>query len=81
MGGTEVVPALAEEWSSNDDGTVWTFTLREGVTFHDGSTFDANDVVRTYRAQWDKADPAHTGRTGDFTYFSAFFGGFVNDAG
>ena len=51
------------------------------MTFQDGSALDANDVVRTYRAQWDAEDPAHTGRTGDFTYFSALFGGFLNAAG
>lgn len=38
------VPALATEWSANDDATVWTFKLREGVTFSDGSAFDAEDV-------------------------------------
>ncbi|MEL7253928.1 MAG: ABC transporter substrate-binding protein [Pseudomonadota bacterium] len=38
-------PDLATAWQANEDGTVWTFDLREGVTFHDGSTFDAGDVV------------------------------------
>lgn len=37
------VPMLATEWTQIDDRT-WEFTLREGVTFHDGSTFDAEDV-------------------------------------
>lgn len=37
-----LLPALATDWKQ--DGTAWTFTLREGVTFHDGSPFDANDV-------------------------------------
>lgn len=40
----EVVPALATSWTSNEDGTVWTFELREGVTFHDGTPFTAADV-------------------------------------
>jgi peptide/nickel transport system substrate-binding protein len=42
-------PDLAESWSSNQDGTQWTFKLREGVKFHDGSDFTADDVVFTYR--------------------------------
>lgn len=38
-------PSLATEWTTSDDGLTWTFTLREGVTFHDGSAFDSADVV------------------------------------
>ncbi|MEF2071515.1 ABC transporter substrate-binding protein [Consotaella aegiceratis] len=38
------VPQLATEWSYNDDQTELTFKLRDGVTFHDGSTFDAEAV-------------------------------------
>lgn len=38
-------PVLAESWESNSDGTLWTFHLRQGVKFHDGSDFDAGDVV------------------------------------
>ena len=40
----QVLPALAERWQVSDDGKVYTFHLREGVTFHDGTTFDAEDV-------------------------------------
>ncbi len=41
-----IVPALATEWGpSEENPNVWTFTLREGVTFHDGATFDSEDVV------------------------------------
>lgn len=36
---------LAVSWSANDDATIWTFNLREGVKFHDGSTFGAEDVI------------------------------------
>ena len=39
--------ALATDWSPNDDGTVWTFNLREGVTWHDGSAFTSADVAAT----------------------------------
>ena len=78
IGGTAVEAGLAETWESNEDGTVWTFRLRSGVTFHDGSSLDANDVVTTYVAQWDASSPLHTGRVGDFTYFNADFGSFLN---
>lgn len=42
------VPGLATEWSVSDDRLTWTFTLREGVTFHDGSPFTAADAVFTF---------------------------------
>jgi peptide/nickel transport system substrate-binding protein len=38
-------PDLALSWSANADATQWTFTLREGVKFHDGSAFDSEDVL------------------------------------
>ena len=38
-------PSLAESWSGNADASVWTFKLRQGVTFNDGSPFEAADVV------------------------------------
>ena len=39
-----LVPVLATSWESNEDGTRWTFKLREDVTFHDGAPFTAADV-------------------------------------
>lgn len=41
----EMEPALATSWETSDDLLTWTFELREGVTFHDGSSFDSQDVV------------------------------------
>lgn len=78
VGGTAVVASLATDWEASEDLTEWTFTLREGVTFHDGSTFDAADVVASFAVQWDAANPLHVGRDGNFTYFNAFFGNFLN---
>jgi len=43
----EVEPALATSWTPNNDATVWTFKLREGVTWHDGTPFTADDVKFT----------------------------------
>jgi ABC-type transport system substrate-binding protein len=78
VGGTDVVPSLAETWEANEDLTQWTFNLRPGVTFHDGSDLDAQDVVTSWTVQWDAANPLHVGRDGNFTYFSSLFGGFKN---
>jgi peptide/nickel transport system substrate-binding protein len=44
----ELQPRLAESWEPNEDGSVWTFTIRQGVTFHNGATLTANDVVETF---------------------------------
>ncbi len=51
----EVIPELAESWEASDDGKSWTFHLKQGVKFHDGSDFDANDVVYTYERLIDPA--------------------------
>ena len=44
----EVEPALAVSWSANPDATVWTFKLRQGVKWHDGQPFTAEDVKFTF---------------------------------
>ncbi|CEG28711.1 ABC transporter substrate-binding protein [Bacillus sp. B-jedd] len=41
-------PSLATEWSASEDGLVWTFKLREGVKWHDGEPFTAEDVAFTF---------------------------------
>jgi len=43
-----IVPALATAWQVSSDGLAWTFTLREGVRFHDGSAFTTDDVLAKF---------------------------------
>jgi peptide/nickel transport system substrate-binding protein len=43
-----VQPGLASEWTISEDGLTYTFKLRDGVTFHDGTAFDAEDVKFTF---------------------------------
>jgi peptide/nickel transport system substrate-binding protein len=45
--GAALAPMLAESWKPNADGSVWTFSLRKGVKWHDGSPFTSADVVAT----------------------------------
>jgi peptide/nickel transport system substrate-binding protein len=77
VGGTAVVPALAASYTTSEDGLTWTFDLRD-ATFQDGSAFDANDVVMSYAAQWDAANPLHVGRSGAFDYWTILFKSFLN---
>ncbi len=41
-------PVLAESWSANQDGSVWSFKIRKGVKFHNGKAMTADDVVATF---------------------------------
>lgn len=51
----EFTPALAETWETSDDGLTWTFTLRDGVTFHDGEAMNADAVVASIEAAKERA--------------------------
>jgi ABC-type transport system substrate-binding protein len=52
---------LAADWSVSDDGLAWTFNLREGVTWHNGDAFTADDVVFTYNRSNDPEQSIHSG--------------------
>lgn len=74
----EAVPTLATSCEANEDATVYTCHLREGVKFHDGSTLDANDVVRSWDAGLNAMSPYHVGNTGAFEYPSYLFDSLMN---
>jgi peptide/nickel transport system substrate-binding protein len=73
-GTTEVVPGLAERWEASNGGKTWAFTLRDGVTFHDGTALDAEAVCFNFDRWY--------GFTGSFQnpsasyYWQTVFGGF-----
>ena len=69
-GTLEVEPALATSWEISEDGTVYTFTLREGVKFHDGSDFNAEVVKFNFDRMLKEDHPFHN--TGPFP-LSFFF--------
>ncbi len=58
-GSTEVEPALAVSWETSDHGKLWTFHLRKGVVFHDGTAFDAEAVVFSFLRQIDTNHPCY----------------------
>jgi len=75
VGGTAISPGLAESWTPDATGTVWTFKLRSGVTFHDGTDFNAEAVCVNFN-RWYNA----TGlmQSPDVTaYWQDVMGGFA----
>jgi peptide/nickel transport system substrate-binding protein len=74
--GLAPVPLLAEVCEPSEDYAVWVCQLREGVRFHDGSPFDANDVVMTFAVGLDPSHPLHVGNSGIFEHFNSIWGLF-----
>jgi peptide/nickel transport system substrate-binding protein len=60
-GGSKFVPGLAESYTVSPDASVYTFKLKKGVTFHDGTKFDANAVKATYDHIVDPATKSKSG--------------------
>lgn len=75
-GSFNVAPSLATAWTTSDDGKTWTFTLAEGVQFHDGTDFNADAVVFNIERWWDESHPYHNGT---FANVTSFYGGFKGD--
>ena len=55
-GNLEVKPQMVDKWSTSDDKLTWTFTLRDGLEFHDGTPVTAEDVVPSLK-RWAVRDP------------------------
>lgn len=71
---TSIQPGLATEWEPSEDGLTYTFKLREGVKFHDGTDFNAEAVVKNFE-RWANGD------SDTFPYYNSMFGGFKGDEG
>ena len=74
-GTADPAPLLATEWETAEDGLSYTFSLREDVTFHDGTPFDAEAVCANFDRWYNMPESA---QTDDLTYYyAALFRGFA----
>lgn len=62
-GSTDPIPALATSWFASPDGKSWTFRLRQGVKFHDGTDFDAAAVQASFDHIVDPATQSRSAAT------------------
>ncbi len=71
------IPGLALKWEASPDAKVWTFYLRKGVKFHDGTPFNAQAVKFNYDRWNDKKNAYRGGK--EFVPFTWVFGGFKGE--
>ncbi len=76
QGTSELEPALATAWTPSPDGTEWTFTLRDGVRFHDGTPFNAEAVCFNFDRWFNLPSAAAQSQA---VYYADNFGGFANN--
>jgi ABC-type transport system substrate-binding protein len=72
-GTTDVEPSLATSWTSSKDHKTWTFQIRAGVSFHDGSPVDGEAVVNAFERQRDPKHPQHF-PDGSWEFWQGLFG-------
>jgi peptide/nickel transport system substrate-binding protein len=75
-GTTNVIPALATSWKNSKDGKTWTFFLRKGVKFHDGTAFNAKAVCSNFNRWFNFTGPFQD--AGATFYYQAIFTKFKN---
>jgi peptide/nickel transport system substrate-binding protein len=75
-GGTEAVPGLAESYEASEDGLEYTFTLRDDVTFHDGTDFNAEAVCFNFDRWYNFTGLAQSPSAS--AYWQDVFGGFAD---
>jgi peptide/nickel transport system substrate-binding protein len=69
---TQIVPGLAESWTISKDGLTYTFKLRKGIAFHDGTAFNAQAVKFSIERQINPEHPAN--KLGKYPFAGYFFG-------
>lgn len=81
-GTAEIAPALAVSWEPNGDSTVWTLKLREGVSFHDGTPFNA-EAVKFNFDRWNNQDNpyAFADQGKDLSAWTYIFGNYYGQDG
>ena len=78
-GSTTPIPALATECTANEDSTEWTCSLREGVSFHDGTPFNADAVLFNFD-RWKFTDNPYHFESQVFEYYEYMWFGFDDDS-
>jgi peptide/nickel transport system substrate-binding protein len=76
-GTSNVIPSLAESWEAAPDGLSWTFNLRQGVTFHDGTPFNADAVCFNFE-RWFNFPATFQNASASYYWQYGFGGGFKN---